>query len=83
MPRAILRWSINGESSNRTGVAINNVLRDADVDLTVIGTAAREIYHSDLLVVLNVLHQIMEVVGQPPGRGRLDHLWIYLDHTNE
>jgi hypothetical protein len=79
--RAIVRYSINGETSNVTGNEAAKVLKDAGFDR--IGTASWEGDIPDQGAVVDALQKLVTILRDPPGGGRLDHLWIYLDHPEE
>ncbi len=77
MARAIVRYSINGESSNITGNAARGALWEHG-GFERSGTASFDADgpQEDLVTALRAL---LEVLDEMPGGGTLDHLWIYLD----
>jgi hypothetical protein len=79
--RAIVRYSINDEKSNVTGNQASQILEDAG--FAKIGTASFEADVPDQEALVDALSRLLVILRNPPGGGRLDHLWIYLDHPEE
>ena len=77
MARAIIRFSIDNESSNVTGNQIRDLLQDKGFDK--IGTASFDTDGMDTASIVAVLRELLPILETPPGGGRLDHLWIYVD----
>lgn len=77
MARAIIRWSISGERTNTTGNAIRGCLEDGG--FTRVGTGVWETDRQRTRDVLETLQDALEIMKSPPGRGRLDHVWVYVD----
>lgn len=81
MARAIVRYSISGEPSNVTGNAARERLTTGGFQR--IGTASMEadgVPEHDLIVTLQ---ELLATFLEMPGRGHLDHLWIYLDAPDD
>lgn len=79
MPRAIVRFSIDGEASNATGNDVRRMLEDQHADR--IGTGAFELEDPDLEFVLSMMQDVLERMKAPRGGGHLDHFWLYIDRT--
>jgi len=79
MARAIIRYSIDGESSNTTGNALRKSLEDAGFDR--IGTGAYEADGIDPAAGLLKLAEVLATLRTPPGGGTADHVWIYFDQS--
>jgi hypothetical protein len=80
MARAIIRCSLNDD----TGSVVRNVIVEKleEASFTRIGTFAYEVRGADTADVLRKLSRVMALLANPPGSGRLDHLWIYLDQPD-
>ena len=81
MPRAIIRFSLDGERSNITGNAIRKELEYFGADR--IGTGAYELETPDLEALIAAMQDTLETLKHPSGGGRVDHIWLYLDHTDQ
>jgi len=77
MARAIIRFSIDGETTNVTGNQIRTLLQDNGFDK--IGTASYDADGMAAVQIVAVLRELLPILEAPPGGGQLDHLWIYLD----
>lgn len=74
----IVRYSLDGETANKTGNEIRANLEAAG--FSKIGTAsfdAEDISHAD---ARDALRGLLDTLESPPGGGALDHLWVYFDH---
>jgi len=65
------------QQSNQTGNAVAKRLRDAD--FVNVGTACYEATEVPLGPLYEALRDAVAILEQPLARGRLDHLWIYMD----
>jgi hypothetical protein len=81
MARAIVRYSINGETSNVTGNAARMLLQNQAFDR--LGTASFEADGPPQHDLLDTLRNLLVILENPPGGGSLDHLWIYLDEPDD
>ncbi len=81
MPRAIVRFSLDNEQSNITGNAIRKDLEELGAEK--IGTGAYELDNPDLEAVIDAMQSALEMLKHPAGGGRVDHFWLYLDHTDQ
>lgn len=77
MARSIVRYSIDGEKTNATGNEARKILESAGFEK--IGTASFEALDVDQAILLAALAQLTNLFANPPGGGRVDHLWVYLD----
>lgn len=80
MPRAIVRFSLDGDRSNLTGNAIRKDLEWLGADR--IGTGAYELETPDLQGLIAAMQDTLEALKHPAGGGQVDHFWLYLDHTD-
>lgn len=77
MARAIIRWSINEDTSNVTGNAVTEILKSANADK--LGTALYEVSGASKDDLFDTLERVLAVLRTPPGGGPVDHLWVYAD----
>lgn len=76
MARATIRYSFDNEQSNLSGNKARGALEEAGFSRN--GTASWEAYGS-ITDLVDAIRNLLTVVEAPPGRGGLDHVWIYLD----
>lgn len=72
---------MDNEPSNMTGNAVRKLLEALGAEK--IGTGAFELEEPDLGAVLAAVQDVLEKMKRPAGGGRLDHFWLYIDHTDE
>lgn len=77
MARAIIRWSFSGEPSNVSGNAVRKRLRESGFDRT--GTGSAEATDLSTASAIGGIEDALDVMLHPPGGGRLDHVWVYID----
>jgi hypothetical protein len=77
MARAIVRYSINGESRNTTGNAARSALQEGGFEK--IGTGSFEADGITMPGAISALADLLTVLLDPPGGGTVDHLWVYVD----
>lgn len=77
MARAIIRYSVDGERSNRTGNIVDQGLAEAQFDK--LGTRTWELTDAPIDHALVAIQDALEVLRNPPGGGTLDHVWVYVD----
>lgn len=80
MARAIVRCSLNNDSGSTARNLIVEKLEESGFRR--IGTFAYEVRGADTAEVLRKLGRVMTLLANPPGSGKLDHLWIYLDQPD-
>lgn len=81
MARTIIRYSLDSDASNATGNQIRTDLQA--VGFEKIGTASFEVWDIDQDAALNALDELFQTLKNPPGGGKLDHLWIYFDEPDD
>jgi hypothetical protein len=77
MARAIVRFSLNGDYGSKARNQAVALLADAGFER--VGTGSHEAYGAPQDVLVDVLQELLALLHDPPGRGQLDHLWVYLE----
>lgn len=81
MPRAIVRFSLNGDYGSAKRNAMVQQLETWDFFHSGTGTwEADEIPENEFLVAVA---NMLLAMNETPGPGTLDHLWIYCDRPGE
>lgn len=80
MARAIVRYSFDGGAKGAR-TKVRNALRSAGFEE--VGTASFEVRDAPCADVVEALHEILDIVKEPPAGVRIDHLWIYLDEPDD
>ena len=78
MARAIIRYSMNGEKSNETGNAVGKILKDAYF-VKAGRTACYEADGVSAVEAVKAIKRALDLLATPPGGGRPDHVWVYVD----
>jgi len=78
MARSLIRFSVNDEQNNATGLAVRATLEGGG--FVRIGTGTFEANGPAPHALVATLRAALDQLGQPPGGGVLDHFWVYLDN---
>jgi hypothetical protein len=81
MARAIIRLSINGESDNNTNNAVRATLQDEG--FIRIGTNSYEISGASFDDIADCVIAAFGILKKMPGGGSVDHVWSYVDRSDE
>jgi hypothetical protein len=77
--RSIINYSFEGEGSNVSGNAVREALEAAHFEKLSTASYHTEGRTEDELV--DALTDVLGIIREPPGGGRVDHLWVYRDGT--
>jgi hypothetical protein len=78
--RAIVRYSFDGGAKGAR-TKVRKALRAAGFQE--VGTASFELRDAPCADIVEALHEVLDIVKDPPAGVRIDHLWIYLDEPHE
>lgn len=80
MTRAIVRFSMDNDGG-KTNNEVRRVLVDAG--FVKFGTSSYDYDGLSQADALAGIRDMLDLLEDPPGRGAVDHLWVYMDETTQ